>query len=192
MNQIATYSFNQSPIRTLTIESNPWFALIDCMKALGIKHKSTKIRLNENGVRKTYLTDNMGREQETSLINEPNLYRLIFRSNKPQAQAFADWVYEEVLPSIRKTGGYGNTPALSSYDLSLVGGTVKRCVKSAIRELLEDKGNDSWEVSDNDLLNCLYRWSATKHRGTTQTIREINAENTRMKEQLAYIQKAFK
>ena len=86
----------------------------------------------------------------------------------------------------------GSTRVLTSPDLALVGGTVKRCVKSAIRELLEDKGEDSWEVSDNDLLNCLYRWSATKHRGTTQTIREINAENTRMKEQLAYIQKAFK
>ena len=49
----------------------------------------------------------MGRQQEVVLINEANLYRLINRSNTLHAETFQDWVCEEVLPSIRKTGGYG-------------------------------------------------------------------------------------
>jgi hypothetical protein len=46
------------------------------------------------------------------VVNEPGLYRLIFTSNKPEAQAFQDWVYHEVLPAIRKTGGYGAMPVM--------------------------------------------------------------------------------
>lgn len=77
--------------------------------------------------------------QNITFINEPNLYRLIFRSNKPQAQAFADWVYSEVLPSIRKTGGYGKpASAITPVDRMALGGIVKRCVAKTLRESFGD------------------------------------------------------
>lgn len=53
-----------------------------------------------------YLTDKLGRNQEATFISEPNLYRVIFRSNKAEAIKFQDWIFEEVIPTIRKTGGY--------------------------------------------------------------------------------------
>lgn len=106
-NQIAVYNFKNNQVRTQSIDGNPWFCLADCANALGIKNAATSVKLSGDGVGKTYTIDNLGRQQQITIINEPNLYRLIFRSNKPQAQAFADWVYSEVLPSIRKTGTYG-------------------------------------------------------------------------------------
>lgn len=106
-NAISIFKFNQNQIRTQAINGNPWFCLADCCKALGIKqNRDTATRLSQAGVGKTDISHPTGKKQIT-IINEPNLYRLIFRSNKPQAQAFADWVYSEVLPQIRQTGGYG-------------------------------------------------------------------------------------
>lgn len=103
-NQLSVYDFQQNQIRTQLINNNPYFCLSDCCKALGFKNSHD--RDFKAGVEKIYLSYPSGKKLAT-FINEPNLYRLIFRSNKPQAQAFADWVYNEVLPSIRKTGGYG-------------------------------------------------------------------------------------
>lgn len=60
----------------------------------------------KNGVVKTDLIDSMGRNQETTFISEPNLYRLIVSSKMPKAQEFEELVFEEVLPSIRKKGYY--------------------------------------------------------------------------------------
>ena len=107
MNNIISYTFNENNIRTSFYENNPVFCLNDCCNALELKNSSDVVKqLDERGVAKIYLIDNLGRKQKTNFINEPNLYRLIFRSNKPEAQKFANWVYEEVLPQIRKTGKY--------------------------------------------------------------------------------------
>ena len=135
MNNLVTFNFRNNELRTEVIDGEPWFCLLDCRAALGIKGSLKKVSLSEKGVRKTY-TLTAGGKQEVNYINEPNLYRLIFRSNKPQAQAFADWVYSEVLPSIRKTGGYG-APAPAAVDMKAIGGTVKRCAAAAIRKELE-------------------------------------------------------
>ncbi|MDI2091629.1 BRO-N domain-containing protein [Commensalibacter oyaizuii] len=62
-------------------------------------------QLDRKGGRKTY-APTVGGEQELAFINELNLYRVIFRSNKAEAKHFQDWVFNEVLPSIRKTGDY--------------------------------------------------------------------------------------
>ena len=108
MNNITIFNFNQNQVRTQTINGEPWFCLVDACAALEIKRSKDSVRqLSSKGAVKNRILTNGG-YQETYFINEPNLYRLIFRSNKPQAQAFADWVYSEVLPSIRKTGGYGS------------------------------------------------------------------------------------
>ena len=133
-NSISIYNFNQNQVRTTQIDNQPYFNLNDCCEALGIaRGYKSAVRLSADGARETSLIDNLGRQQVAKFINEPNLYRLIFRSNKPQAQAFADWVYNEVLPSIRKTGGYG-TPA--PVDMKAIGGMVKKCCGVAVRDEL--------------------------------------------------------
>lgn len=82
------------------------FCLSDVANALGLEQVSRlKSRLNEKGVT-IIKTPTNGGLQDLNFINEPNLYRCIFQSRKAEAEQFQNWVFEEVLPSIRKTGGY--------------------------------------------------------------------------------------
>ncbi len=98
-------------IRTAGTSENPLFCLADICKVLEISNPSkAKQRLNEKGMQLVDLhaltLSEGGGNQLTTFINEQNLYRLIMRSDKPQAEPFQDWVCGEVLPSIRKNGGY--------------------------------------------------------------------------------------
>lgn len=109
MNALSVFSFQEShPVRVQVIAGEPWFCLKDVCDVLNIANSRRVASevLDQNGVRKTYIIDSMGREQEAAFVNEPNLYRVIFRSNKPEARQFQNWVFNEVLPAIRKTGGY--------------------------------------------------------------------------------------
>lgn len=85
---------------------------------MGIRAKDCKLRLKKDGADTIDLTDAMGRMQGTLFVNEGNLYRAIFQSRKPEAERFTDWVTEEVLPSIRKTGRYENRPMTVAENLA--------------------------------------------------------------------------
>ena len=92
-------------IRTAGTSEEPLFCLKDVCRVLELQVTPTKNRLNPKGVNLiNSLTQ--GGEQQLLFINEQNLYRVIMRSDKPQAEAFQDWVCGEVLPSIRKNGAY--------------------------------------------------------------------------------------
>lgn len=87
-------------------QGEPFFCLSDICKILTVDRTSELIRnLDKKGVVKNP-TPTKGGIQNISFINEPNLYRVIFRSNKAEARQFQDWVFNEVLPAIRKTGSY--------------------------------------------------------------------------------------
>ena len=92
-------------IRTAGTSDEPLFCLADICRALELQTQNTKNRLKQKGVY-SINTLTQGGEQQLLYINEQNLYRLIMRSDKPQAEPFQDWVCGEVLPSIRKNGGY--------------------------------------------------------------------------------------
>lgn len=107
MNEIAVFDNPKfGEIRATEIDGEGWFCLADVCKPLGIQAKHCKERLKRDGGVFTDLTDGLGRPVKMLFINEGNLYRVIFQSRKPEAEQFTDWVTEEVLPSIRKTGGY--------------------------------------------------------------------------------------
>lgn len=104
--QISTFNFKSNPVRIEAINNEPFFCLADVCLALNISNAtSSRFKLNEKGLHKMY-TLTAGGKQELMFINEPNLYRIIFRSNKAEAVEFQNWVFEEVLPQIRKTGSY--------------------------------------------------------------------------------------
>lgn len=93
-------------IRIAGTSENPMFCLSDVCRVLEIKNaRDWKSKLNQEGVVSIY-TPTHGGNQQLSYINEMNLYKVIMRSDKPQAEPFQDWVCGEVLPSIRKSGGY--------------------------------------------------------------------------------------
>ena len=95
-------------VRTLIIDNEPWFVGKDVASILGYAKPLNAIstHIDEDDSLKQGLIDNMGRTQETILINESGLYSLILSSKLPKAKDFKRWVTSEVLPSIRKTGGY--------------------------------------------------------------------------------------
>ena len=96
-------------IRAQEIDGEPWFCLADVCRPLGLRASAVRGRLKQKGV---LIIDTLtnGGVQKMLFVNEANLYRAIFQSVKPEAERFTDWVTEEVLPSIRKTGGYQIQP----------------------------------------------------------------------------------
>lgn len=102
------FSFRGSNIRTAIIDGEPWFVAKDVAEALGYANPNDAIKQHcKDGVAKRYpILDALGRTQEVRIIREPDLYRLIVGSTLPAAQKFEAWIFEEVLPTIRKTGGY--------------------------------------------------------------------------------------
>lgn len=105
--EIQVFNFDQAKLRVEMRGDEPMFCLKDVAEILEIKdHKSRNFNLNQKGVETFPLLTNGG-IQQTTFINEPNLYRVIFRSHKEEAVKFQDWIFEEVIPQIRKTGGYG-------------------------------------------------------------------------------------
>lgn len=114
-------TFNSAQFGELRTQLGPdgrvWFCLNDVMKSLGLSNVTKlKSRLNERGCTISAVGVQTGvKKDETPsiqvvkmlFIDEPNLYRCVFQSRKAEAEKFQDWVFEEVLPTIRRTGGYG-------------------------------------------------------------------------------------
>lgn len=106
MNEIKKFNFNGAEIRTQIIDNEPMFCLSDVCKVLELTTPAkVKERLNEKGMNIIH-TPTAGGVQAMTFITEQNLYKVIFQSRKPEAEAFTDWVTGEVLPEIRKNGGY--------------------------------------------------------------------------------------
>ena len=97
----------EQSVRVEFQNNEPLFCLTDVARILEISNANPlRFNMKRDGVHKMYSVDTKGRKNEITYINEPNLYRVIFRSNKPEAVKFQDWIFEEVIPQIRKTGGY--------------------------------------------------------------------------------------
>ncbi len=116
MNDIQIFSNPQfGEIRiTISEDDKPMFCLADVCKALEISNVgNVKQRLSEKGIRNMD-TLTAGGVQSMTYINEANLYKCIFQSRKPEAEKFQDWVYEEVLPSIRKHGVFATPQTIDN------------------------------------------------------------------------------
>lgn len=107
-------------IRAQEIKAQPYVCLADVCKILDLEQVSrVKSRLNQDGVIISKVIDKLGREQKATFINESNLYKVIFQSRKPEAEKFTEWVTNEVLPSIRKSGMYATDELLDNPDLAI-------------------------------------------------------------------------
>lgn len=96
-------------VRTVEIDGEPWFVGKDVAEALGYSNTRKALADHVDGEDKTdgvTIRDSIGREQKPVIINESGLYSLILSSKLPGAKEFKRWVTSDVIPSIRKTGGY--------------------------------------------------------------------------------------
>ena len=135
--EVIPFTFQQHSIRTTLIGGEPWFCLIDVCAVLSVDRTSDLLRnLDAKGVVKNP-TLTQGGEQQVKFVNEPNLYRVIFRSNKPEAKAFQDWVFNDVLPALRRRGHYETPGARPEPFLVMTqsecAAFFERCITRAIR-----------------------------------------------------------
>lgn len=103
-------------IRTVEVDGKPYFVGSDIAKALGYAIPSKAVNTHCKGVSKMEVPSNGGK-QETLIISEGDVYRLISHSKLQSAEKFESWVFDEVLPSIRKHGMYATNELLDNPDL---------------------------------------------------------------------------
>lgn len=108
MNNLQLFNYQEKEIRVLTDEKwEPRFVAKDICEQLGLENVTKAVsKLGKDDLTISKVTDNLGREQETNVVSESWMYKLIFQSRKQEAQDFQNFVTREVLPQIRKTGSY--------------------------------------------------------------------------------------
>jgi len=105
MNEILSFEGHQ--VRVVMQDAEPWWVVKDVCDSLGLTNPSEAIKkVDGDDLSQAEVIDAMGRTQKTSIVNEPGLYSLILRSDKPEAKRFKRWLTHEVIPAIRKTGRF--------------------------------------------------------------------------------------
>jgi prophage antirepressor-like protein len=109
MSPLTKFEFKGRSVRSVTKDGEPWFVAKDVCDTLGLTNSRQAVAALDDDEKNTVtLNDGIRRgNPNVAIVSEPGLYRLISRSDKPQAKAFLRWVTHEVLPAIRKTGSFG-------------------------------------------------------------------------------------
>ena len=104
---LEVFQYQDIPVRTVTVEGEPWFVLADLCKVLEIANARNAAARLDDSLKGVRLIDTPGGRQKMTIVSEAGMYEVVIRSDKPEAAAFRRWITSEVLPTIRKTGGYG-------------------------------------------------------------------------------------
>lgn len=107
MSTLEVFTYTDQQVRTVLIDGEPWFVAADIARILGYRMASDMTRRLDPEDRGTRPVRTPSGEQQMTVINEPGLYDAVLGSQVPGARNFKRWVTREVLPTIRKTGGYG-------------------------------------------------------------------------------------
>lgn len=154
MNEMMSFQNEEfGELRTTEVNGETWFCLADVCRPLGLLASDCKKRMKSDGMDTIQNVDTKGRKQAMIFINEANLYRVIFQSRKPEAERFTDWVTEEVLPSLRKSGSYSIQPMTAAELLAQQANllvemekrqtALERRVETALTALAQPRA-DSW------------------------------------------------
>lgn len=140
MNELKVFQSSEfGELGILLIDGKEYFPATQCAKTLGYKNPQEAIRNKCKGVRKT-LTPTNGGTQEINYIPEGDLYRLIVSSKLPAAERFERWVFDEVLPALRKNGSYGNVnleAVIAQAVTMAVSETVRQIVPAIVTSMQE-------------------------------------------------------
>lgn len=110
MNDLQIFVYSGEQLRTIQQPDGLWWVLRDVCQVLGLTTPARVAERLDEDEKGVSLIHTPGGDQKITIINEPGLYSVILRSDKPEAKAFKRWVTHEVLPSIRRTGAYGVPP----------------------------------------------------------------------------------
>lgn len=154
MNELRMFNSPEfGEVRVITgADNEPKFCLVDVCQTLGLNPSKIAQRLTDDVLSKYPIADALGRQQENNFVNEDGLYDVILDSRKKKAKMFRKWVTSEVLPTIRKTGGYmvtkqDDTPEMIMARAVMVAqDTIKRH-EQRMRELENDNKRKSAEIT---------------------------------------------
>lgn len=170
MNELQVFKNEEfGEVRSLTLNDEPWFVGKDVADILGYTNSrkaiSDHVDDEDKGVTKC---DTLGGKQDLTIINESGLYSLILSSKLPTAKKFKRWVTSEVLPAIRKTGGY-QIPDNPMDALKLMFEA-----QTQTNDKVEHIQEDVKELKDNKLLNPgQYNYLGTQIRKRVRAIKEV-------------------
>ena len=106
MTDVQPFTYKDHTVRVITVDGEPWFVLADLCKMLNLAKPSRVAMRIADDMKGAHLMSTLGGDQEMTTVSEAGMYEVIIRSDKPEAAAFRHWITSEVLPSIRKHGGY--------------------------------------------------------------------------------------
>ena len=132
MQELKVFDYNSMQVRMVEKNGEPWFVLKDVSTVLSIGNSRDVFNRLDDDERGVTQIDTLGGKQKLQVINEPGLYKVILRSDKPEAKPFSKWVTRDVLPSIRKHGMYATDELLDNPDLLI-------SVATALKEEREQK-----------------------------------------------------
>ncbi|WP_416349738.1 BRO family protein [Mammaliicoccus lentus] len=182
-------------LEVLTIEGKQLFPAIKVAEILGYSNprKAVRDHTKERGVTIRSVIDSLGRNQDKKFIDEGNLYRLITKSKLPQAEQFEEWVFDDVLPTLRKTGSYQAKPLTTSQQIQLIaqGNTeldervtaieenypimhgeakhIQKLVAIKVAEIVRNKFNGYYKAVSKKLFAELYKSIKNVFQVTTYT-----------------------
>ena len=103
---VQSFNFNQNQIQVINKDGEAWFIASEIAAMFGYRDAANLTRILDDDEKGTHNVSTLGGKQDVSVINESGFYHAAFKSHKAEVKPFRKWVTSEVLPAIRKTGGY--------------------------------------------------------------------------------------
>lgn len=175
MNELQNFNFNGNQLRTVLIDDEPFFVGKDAAVAIGYKNfrDALKSHVKDKYKRESRITTPSG-VQTVTVISEPGLYQLAGESKLPSAEPFQDWVYEEVLPTIRKHGAYMTNEViektLTSPDFIIQLATKLKYEQEARLELEKENSQLSLDLAEANKKLPFLEWALQTKGLVTPTI----------------------
>jgi prophage antirepressor-like protein len=148
-NGLIPFDFRGSKVRVVELDGEPWFVAADVCFVLGYSNGrdavAKHVRDTQKGVSRIATPSG---DQQMTVVNEGGLYRLLMRARTVLADDFQDWVTDEVLPTIRKTGGYGNRfeiPASFAEALELAARQARELDEAHARNAVLEPAAHAWD-----------------------------------------------
>ena len=165
-NSVQSFNFNQNQIQVINKDGEAWFVASEIAAMFGYRDAANLTRILDDDEKGTHNVSTLGGKQDVSVINESGFYHAAFKSRKAEVKPFRKWVTAEVLPAIRKTGGYQVGQKTTTDD--------RTGLRQAVAALVGRKG-----------INYSSAYSMIHQRFNVEAIEDIPAE--KLPEAVAYV-----
>lgn len=178
------FAYGSQKVRVKWINEEPWFMLSDVCRAIGYKSIQHAISLiRERDIQKVEVIDSMGRAQFANFVSERGMSQFFLRARVPAVEPFQDWVFDEVLPQIRKTGSYQAQPAqidpIDAAILSLQRIKQIEAQQAQLTATIQDQAQQIAEIEARPAFDSSQSARATIHE--LQRIKERKRDLHRLK-----------